>query len=193
MMSSVVGPFRVMTTRFVNGTASLPTSKRPVTAIHPAVRFRSAGCNRSVPRTVRLVSGGGLTSSSTVLPAGIVTAAPAAGTIPSGQVAGSDQRSDGAGGGGGGGAGGGVGAVLSLHPITRVKTMAAVTRNAREVAMDIFSWERRIRRSCRMIRERAIRGKIGSSTIRADTPASDCTFPWESSSLQLPPPAQGRA
>src|SRR5688500_14920303 len=46
----------------------------------------------SLPSTVRLRSAGGSTSSTTSVSRAIVTASPARGTLPSGQAAGSDQR-----------------------------------------------------------------------------------------------------
>jgi hypothetical protein len=53
----------------------------------------------SEPSMVRLLRAGGLTSSSIVVPSGITTAAPAAGTWPPGHAEPSDHLADGVGGG----------------------------------------------------------------------------------------------
>jgi len=82
---------RVMVTRERSGRLAVPAVSRPWTMIQLARSDRRRSAKPSTPLTLRLLSGGGLTSSSTRRPLGMVTAAPALGALPP-QVAGSDQR-----------------------------------------------------------------------------------------------------
>src|SRR6266849_428065 len=59
--------------------------------IHLAVSSRSCSEKVSFPSTITPPRGGGVTSSSTSLPAGMVTSSPVAGILPPGQVLGSDH------------------------------------------------------------------------------------------------------
>src|ERR1700682_3623503 len=59
--------------------------------IHLAVSSRSCSEKLSFPSTITPPRGGGVTSSSTSWPAGMVTSSPVTGILPPGQVLGSDQ------------------------------------------------------------------------------------------------------
>ena len=92
MFSPLTLSVRVMVALRVCGMASVPMASSPWTMIHSVVSSRSAlSAKLSLPLMVTPLSGGGLISSSTSLPAAISTLSPATGTLLSGQVAGSDH------------------------------------------------------------------------------------------------------
>ena len=83
-------PVRTILASLRKGVASVPTSSLPWTMIQSEESVRSLSSKRSVPSTCSPARRGGLVSSTTVLPAGIVTVSPSPGTEPP-QVAGSDH------------------------------------------------------------------------------------------------------
>ena len=90
--SSLTLLVKVIVALRVWGLASVPISSSPCNMIHSVVSSRSLlFAKLSLPSIVRLPSAGGLTSRTTSLPFAMVTLSPAAGTLLSGQVAGSDQ------------------------------------------------------------------------------------------------------
>src|SRR5690606_38254963 len=77
----------------VCGRSSLPIASSPWSMIHSVISSRAASFeNVSLPSMDRPPSAGGLTSRMTFLSFAMTTLSPAAGTLPFGQVAGSDQR-----------------------------------------------------------------------------------------------------
>jgi hypothetical protein len=85
--SSLTLSVSVMVALCAKGLAAVPTSSSPCTMIHSVLSARSDwSAKRSLPMIVMPFSDGGLTSSTTSLPAAMVTTSPCAGTAPPAQV-----------------------------------------------------------------------------------------------------------